>query len=378
MRTQAPRILLDATPIPPDRGGVGRYVDGVVPALVAAGVEITVACRPEDAPGFLAAGALVVRAPASVGRVARRLIWEQIGLPRLARRVDAEIIHSVHYTFPVFTRRRRVVTVHDLTFYSHPQVHNPGKRLFFRSWIRLNGILGNTVLAPSAATARAYVQRTGVDRDRIIVAPLGFDDKVFHPPTAEESEAFAADQSPPTSGWVAFLGTIEPRKNVPGLIQGYIAAMKERPIDRRPALFLAGSRGWDVESMPLIERAVADGFDVRTLGYLPIEQLSAFLGGAELVAYPSLGEGFGLPVLEAMAAGGCVLTTRELSLPEVGGDSVAYTATASAAIGESISSLLGRRDERDRLRQSALRRASEFTWERCAAAHVAAYETAGA
>jgi glycosyltransferase involved in cell wall biosynthesis len=138
---------------------------------------------------------------------------------------------------------------------------------------------------------------------------------------------------------------------------------------------LAGGRGWDDE----IERAAAEvpaGLTLLRPGYLPLELLAGLLGGAELVAYPSLGEGFGLPVLEAMACGAPVLTTRILSLPEVGGDAVAYTEPDAASIGRALADLLADPGRRRSLGGAALARAAQFDWRACARAHLASYRLA--
>ena len=167
-------------------------------------------------------------------------MWEQVGLPRLAARIGARLIHSPHYTFPVFTRRRHVVTVHDLTFYSHPEVHGLGKRLFFRAWLRFGAWRRVPVVAVSEATGREY-DRVFRRHGRLTVAPLGFEEELFHPPTDDELAAFRASAGLPQGSWVAFLGTLEPRKNVVALIGGYERAVSALPPAERPALLLAGA-----------------------------------------------------------------------------------------------------------------------------------------
>ncbi len=151
-----------------------------------------------------------------------------------------------------------------------------------------------------------------------------------------------------------------------------------RAVDRLPeppALVLAGGPGWDPDVEPAIA-AVPSHLRVLRTGYLPLGDLAGFLSGAQVVAYPSLGEGFGLPVLEAMACGAAVLTTRELSLPEVGGDAVAYCGTDESGIASALGALLADPAERARLASAALGRAAGFTWEAAARQHVAAYEQA--
>ena len=175
--------------------------------------------------------------------------------------------------------------------------------------------------------------------------------------------------------WIAFLGTLEPRKNVPALVRAYTRAASPRADP--PALVLAGSPGWDLGVQPALD-AVPDGLRVLRPGHLPVDLLPGLLGGALVVVYPSLGEGFGLPVLEAMACGAAVLTTRKLSLPEVGGDAVAYTGTGAGDIAAALTELLDDPARRAQLSAAAVRRAAGFTWTASAAAHQLAYDRAAA
>jgi glycosyltransferase involved in cell wall biosynthesis len=166
---------------------------------------------------------------------------------------------------------------------------------------------------------------------------------------------------------------LEPRKNVPALVRGWVAACAGRA--RPPALVLAGGAGWD-DQLDAALAAVPAPLRVIRPGYLPLAQLPALLGGATVVAYPSLGEGFGLPVLEAMACGAAVLTTPRLALPEVGGDAVAYTETDADAIAATLRSLLDDEARRRELGAAGVRRAAQFSWAACASKHVLAYEQA--
>jgi glycosyltransferase involved in cell wall biosynthesis len=339
-------------------------------------VNITVVCQPRDVEHFRSSGARVQSAPATVESTRGRFIWQQLGLPRVARQLGADVIHSVHYTFPLLTRRSHVVTIHDLTFFSHPTLHTRLKRLFFQAWIRACALFRVTVVTPSSATADEYLRVTHADPAHTVVALLGFDGALFSPPLPNQVDELRSTLVGDHGEWIAFLGTLEPRKNVTALIEGFVAATSGRDSHDRPSLLLAGGRGWDTSVEPAISKAVAGGADVRAPGYLSVQELPVFLGGATIVAYPSLGEGFGLPVLEAMATGACVLTTRQLSLPEVGGDAVAYSGTSSHEIAAALAALLDDPERREALKTAAVDRAQGFTWHATAAQHVVAYEKA--
>ena len=371
------RVLLDATAVPADRGGVGRYLDELIPALVRQGADLVVAVQPRDVAvvGELAAGAEVVEAPAPAGRRAVRLAWEQAGLPRLARRVRADVLHSPHYTMPAASPVPVVVTLHDATFFSHPEVHTGTKGRFFRTATRMAVRRAAALVVPSLATQEEVRRFTGAPADRFHVAHPGVDRTVFHPVEDAERQRVAASLGVLDGRYVGFLGTLEPRKNVPALIRAWVAVCGDRP--EPPPLVLAGGPGWDTDVAPALAAVPAHLRAVRA-GYLPLGDLAGFLAGAVVVAYPSRGEGFGLPVLEAMACGAAVLTTRELSLPEVGGDAVAYCGTDEADIADGLRSLLDAPGERARLGAAAEARASGFTWDASALAHLTAYEAASA
>jgi glycosyltransferase involved in cell wall biosynthesis len=370
-----PSVLVDATAVPADRGGVGRYVDSLVAALDADGARLTVVCQPRDARlyGKLAPGALVVPAAEHVVTRTARLTWEQTSLPALARRLGARVVHSPHYTMPLASPMASVVTLHDATFFTDSRLHSPVKARFFRGWTRASLRRATLCVVPSRSTAGELARVAGADQRRLHVAPHGVDPERFHPPSPHEVAAVRARLKLGKTPYVAFLGALEPRKNVPALIEGFARACLNRPDP--PALVLAGQPGWDDQ----VERAldsVPHRMRVIRAGYLPFGELAGFLGGAAVVAYPSLGEGFGLPVLEAMACGASVLTTRRLSLPEVGGDSVAYCGVGAADIAEVLDELLDDPARRAALAAAAQRRAKEFTWAASAAVHRAVYERA--
>ncbi|MTD55003.1 glycosyltransferase family 4 protein [Amycolatopsis pithecellobii] len=370
-----PSVLIDATAVPADRGGVGRYVDSLTQALDAAGAPVSVVCQPRDSELFaeLAPRSRIVPAgPATVTRTAR-LVWEQTTLPMLARRLNVQVVHSPHYTMPLANSAASVVTLHDATFFTDAVLHSSVKARFFRGWTATALRRAAACVVPSHATAAELLRVTRARPRQLEIIEHGVDVERFHPPSAVEIKAARAAIGVDTGPYIAFLGALEPRKNVPALIRGFAKAVERR--GDAPALVLAGQPGWDTQVEKALE-AVPLRLRVIRAGYLPFDTLAGFLGGAELVAYPSLGEGFGLPVLEAMACGACVLTTRRLSLPEVGGDAVAYCGVGAGDVAAALTELLDDGARRASLAEAALLRAKEFSWATSAERHREVYEKA--
>ncbi|MGV8977991.1 MAG: glycosyltransferase family 4 protein [Cellulomonas sp.] len=369
------RVVLDATAIPPSLGGVGRYVAELAPALVLAGIDLVVVCQQRDVDEFAARlpPARVVAAPRWIAGRVQRLVWEQVMLPGIVRRLRGDVLHSPHYTTPARVGAAQVVTLHDATFFSAPEMHSRLKRRFFQTAIRRAVARADALVVPSEATRSEVVRFVGGDLDLFHVAHHGVDQDTFHTVDTVERKRVAASLGLEGRRYIAFLGTLEPRKNVPALVRGWVAAVDgtEDP----PVLVLAGGPGWDT-NIDAAVAAVPAGLQVVRPGYLPFNDLAGYLAGAEVVAYPSLGEGFGLPVLEAMACGAAVLTTRELSLPEVGGDAVAYCGTSADEIRVELDSLLRDPARRADLAVRGVARAATFTWASTAAAHALAYEAA--
>jgi glycosyltransferase involved in cell wall biosynthesis len=373
----SPRVLIDATAVPADRGALGRYVDGLLSALDVAGAELAVACQRADEERYerLIPAARIVAGPPAIAHRPARLAWEQSGLPVVAQQVGADVIHLPHYSMPLRPGAPSVVTIHDLTFFTEPDAHSPVTATFYKSAIRTSTRRATRLIVPSKATRDELVRTLGADPTRIDVAYHGVDHTRFHKPTQAQVRQVSGRLGLHDKPYVAYLGTLEPRKNIPALINGWAQAVAD--MDEPPALVLAGGSGWSEEVDDTIAAIPAHLRVVRP-GYLHFTDLTGFLGGALVVAFPSTSEGFGLPVLEAMACGAPVLTTHKTSLPEVGGDAVAYTEPDAASIEAALRALLGDHERREALGAAGHDRALEFTWAASAEAHLASYERAAA
>ncbi|GIG39602.1 glycosyltransferase family 4 protein [Cellulomonas phragmiteti] len=360
------RITLDGTPLLGRRTGIGTYVARVLDALPAAVRRADVDARLEVMTWSLRGGRVRglpdgVRqvGPPVPARVLREA-WARWDVPPVEALVGrTSLVHGTNFVSPPTRHAREVVTVHDLAYVHLPQTVSADAARY-RTLVPRALARGAHVLVPSGATAAAVREHYALDPERVSVTPLGVDPgwSDARPP----GEAWRRDHGLPEE-YVLFVGTLEPRKNLARLLAAHRALRADVP--GTPTLVLAGQAGSDA--------AAGAGADVVRTGWLEDAELRALVAGARAVLLPSLDEGFGLPVLEAFAAGRPVLAGDVPALREVGGPHATYADPYDVtALAGALQDVLDA-DDGDTARAARAAWAARFTWDATADATLAAY-----
>jgi glycosyltransferase involved in cell wall biosynthesis len=296
-----------------------------------------------------------------------RLSWEMARQPPDVLFVPAHVLPLVH-------PRSSVVTVHDLGYLHYPRAHPLLDRLYLDFSTRYNARAASRVIAVSQATKDDLVQHCGIEPGKITVVYSGWDETkqpVEDKATIEKVKAGYGIRG----DYVLYVGTLQPRKNLGRLLEAYATVRKQAKRGEAPCLVFAGRKGWLYEHITQQVERLGLETEVIFPGYVPQDDLPALLSGARLFVYPSLYEGFGLPVLEAMACGTPVLCSNVASLPEVAGDAALLVDPLDVkSIAEAMNRLLGDEGLRAQLVERGYRQVRRFSWDRCARETLAVLE----
>jgi glycosyltransferase involved in cell wall biosynthesis len=364
------RIVADARLLHYNRSGIGRYLRhlyGAVARLTAADSPL-----PGDAPPRQSISLLYSRRDSE-----RRLSdsfrgatsWtpahhrlERWTLAAEGLRLRPDLWHAPDHVCPQPAGWRTVLTVHDLAFWRLPHTHAPESRAYYAGLWR-SARQSSRIICVSQATRRDLLAATGVAASRVRVVPEAPD------PRYRQAGPAPAAARP----YFLCVGTVEPRKNLESLFR----ALSRLPAAGRPEVRVVGASGLDAAAIAALPARLGIGESVRFLGRLPTDEVAGLYRGALALVYPSLLEGFGLPVLEAMAAGAPVVAAARSSIPEVAGDAALLVDTEdTAAFAAALQRIAESDTLRDDLRRRGGQRAAGFTWERTARETLAVFAEA--
>jgi glycosyltransferase involved in cell wall biosynthesis len=353
-------------------GGIATYIRNLVPALVRRDPSLDVKLfharfASNEPPERWVRGFWVEELSGSIRSLYPR--WDLFGRPALPPSLrTADLVHAPNPAAvpPVADRQRLVVTVHDLAFEYHPSMFARDWRVLYRLGLRAAIKRAHAIVTPSRSTAEDLVSRTDVDPQRLYVVPL-----------AASLPATAADPAPTLSKlripqpYVLFVGTLEPRKNLVRLVRAY---RRVAATGVPHALVLVGAMGFRPEPL-MRELALRGPGEIVLTGHVPEADLDALYRGATVFAYPSLYEGFGLPVVEAMTRGVPIVTSNTSSLPDVAGDAgLTVNPRSVRELAQALEHLLTDPEAAGRLSALGRRQAERFSWDETARMTLEIYE----
>jgi len=360
--------------VPGETGGMEVAARELLPALLAAappGTRFTAFVNREAADDPLGELVETLVVPVRATSRAQRVRGEQQHLPRLARRAGVDLVHSLASTAPLYGRFARVVTIHDLIYKVFPEAHQSVLALGLRVLVPLAARRSHRIIVDAHSTRDDLVRLLGAPAERIDVVPLGLGVTALAEPASEAQlrSRLGLGERPVALS----VSAKRPHKNLARLLQ----ALALLPVERRPMTVIPGyPTRYEAE---LRDQAAALGVadDVRFLDWVEAAELEGLYALAACFVFPSLYEGFGLPVLEAMSRGVPVACSDRSSLPEVAGDAaLLFDPESPRAIADAIERLLVDEALAARLREAGRAQAARFTWDATARGTLASYERA--
>ena len=335
------RVAIDATPLTLSSGGLRRYTEELSVALAENFPQdefFLVSDQPFRMPHIVP---LNLRRGGGPRHPAERRWWLW-GLDRELHRLEAGLFHGTDFAVPYLPRRPSVLTLHDLSPWMDAAWHSDADRVRQRTPLLIGLGLATMIVTPSEAVRKQAIERFRIHPDRIQAVPLA------------ASACFRPTVAPAAAPYFLYAGTLEPRKNIPGLLCAWRQVRRHHPVD----LVLAGRRRSDFPQL-----SPEPGLQI--IGEVSDERLAHLLAGALAFVYPSFYEGFGLPVLEAMQCGACVITSRDPAIAEVAAGA-AIQAGSPAELGRAMLEIAEHPGWAEPWRERGLRRAAEFSWRRTA------------
>lgn len=296
-----------------------------------------------------------------------RVFWEQFVMPFVLLKEGVQILHSPSFVSPILKTTKQVLTIHDLTFFTHPQYHLASKVRYFRNMIPISTKMADIIIADSENTKQDIIKVLGVDPNKIKTIYLGTNFRKQKNAKKWIWQKYGINQP-----FILFVGMLEPRKNIPNLIRAF--AQLAPKIKHK--LVIVGKKGWRfidifrlVKELDLKERVIFTG-------YVPDKDLEYFYSAAECFVYPSYYEGFGIPIIEAMACECPVVTSNNSSLKEITDNLLLSIKNPNHPneISKRIFKVLKSRSLHKQLKRSGLRKVRDFNWRNTANETLKTYE----
>jgi len=372
-------ILIDFTQIPQQKYGVGVYALNLIKQIAKLDLEnhydILIQNDEHSLDSSERNNFKFIKIKSKIFRkFIFRLFLEQWIIPYIIIKKKIDIVHSLHYSFPLLTfGAKKIVTIHDMSFFMFPKYHEIIKRYYFRFFIHLVARMADRVISVSKSTLKDFIFLTGARRDKVSVVHLGVDWNISSFPN--ERAELVKRKYGINGKYLLFVGMIEPRKNVTNLILAYDKLLK---VNKDYHLVIVGKMGWGyrqllnlIDDLRLHEKVIFTGF-------VEEEDKPFIIRDAKIFIYPSIYEGFGLPVLEALSLGIPTITSDVSSLTEIAGGAALLIDPANVdKLYSGIKRLLDDETIYQELKKKALLQARKFSWMRTAQETIELYRSVG-
>ena len=372
------KIAIDLTSIPSQKTGVGKYAIALIKALGKFDDEnqYWIFVKRNQAEEFdpKKKNFHIILCNNILQSKILRILWEQFVLPVILLKKRIKLLHSIHYTTPLLFLFKRITAFHDMTFFLFPKKHTFTKRIFFQLIIPLSAKRSDRLIADSRSTKRDIQKILGVSMKKIDVV-YGTVNPIYHPVENINAINGIKSQYKIKDRFILYVGTLEPRKNVVGLIRAYYKLVLEKGIKHQ--LVVVGKKGWGYQE--IFKTAQDLNLDKKIIftGYVPDNELVFFYNAADIFMYPSLYEGFGIPPLEALSCGTPTISSNISSMPEVVGNAgILVNPYNVQEISQKMYELLVNKKLRLSLREKGLLRAKKFSEEKMAKETIESYEKA--
>lgn len=361
--SQDNRVLLDVSSVPENITGAGRYIVELTRAFSSIDAKNIILITKKNDNRFRQIAPNLEQFSVVPDKRGLRLGYEKIFLNNVRKKLGCKIIHSPHYLMPISGKKSTVVTIHDLTFIKHPEWHTKVKAAFFSREIKLAFLKAGAIICVSEFTKKELEKLFG-DRENIYAIHHGINLDVFNPD--ENDDDLLIKKIGINSPFVLFVGTIEPRKNLERLISAFNIVKEKGVLSDDTALVLTGKYGWKTDILNTSQNIIVTGF-------VNDATLAALYRKSLCVVYPALEEGFGLPVLEAMACGAKVVTSENTPMAELA-SSVAFLSNPFEI--ESLAAAIENACSADAVetKERSVEIAKAFSWQDSAKEHLMVYD----
>lgn len=362
------KILIDFFRIPLQKTGVGTYAFNLVSKLyeIDKKNEYIIIVQDDDAClDFIQNNHFkIIKVKSKFFRSPfLMIVLEQIYIPYLTLKYKIDIIHSLHHSFPIFAKAKKIVIVHDVTFFKCPEHHMFNRLIFYVFFDFLASIFADKIITDSMSSFNDFLHLFRYARNKACVIYLAKSD-LFNPnlertKIEEIKEKYAINKE-----YLLFLGTLEPRKNIKTLILAFYKLLQE---DERYNLVIAGRKGWYYNQILQLPQKLGLTKKIIFTDFVDEKDKPYLIAGCKIFIYPSIYEGFGIPVLEALACGIPTITSNVSSMPEVGGDAAILIDPLNVdQLYLSIKKLLSDDILYARLKHQSIEQAKKFSWEETA------------